>query len=160
MSQIGRFDSVVRHRVHQTFDRGIVGDMVQDDGALGAIRSGDVFDRRVVLVIGVGVFVVEDGVGPVEKLPWSIDSRVEDHWGDVRGDGLVGVRGGVVHICQDAWGIGAVDFVEEDAVDGDVFWSVSGPVGIDTDIVGECGVEGFGIACVDVSERLDVGIAV
>ena len=104
MSQIGRFDSVIRHRVHQTFDRGIVGHIVQDDGALGAIRGGDVFDRRVVLVVGVGVFVVEDGVGPEKELPWGIDSRVEDHWGDVRGDGLVGVGGGVVHIFQDARG--------------------------------------------------------
>lgn len=160
MSQIRRFDSVISHRVHQTIDRSIVGHIVQDDGALGTIRGGDVLDRRIVLVISVGVFVVEDGVGPLEELPWGIDPRVEDHWGNIRGNGLVGVGGGVVHICQDARGVGAVDFVEEDAVNRDVLWSVGGPVGIDADVVSECGEGGFGIARVNVPERLDVGVAV
>ncbi len=65
-----------------------------------------------------------------------------------------------MHICHDTRGAAAADFVEEDAVDGDVGWSVVGPIGVDADILGEDGVGGFGEARVDVAERLDVGITV
>ncbi len=99
MRKIRRFDSVIRHRMHQAFDGGILGYIVQDDSALGAIRGGNGFARRIVLVIGVGVLVVEDSVSSVEELPGSIDPRVENHGSDIRGDGLGGVGGGVVYIC-------------------------------------------------------------
>ena len=110
-----RFDPVICHRMHETFNGGILGHIVQDDGALGVIRN--VFDRRVVFVVGVGVLIVENGVGPAEELRWRIDPRVEDHGSNVRGDSCVGIGGCVVHVCQDTRNTSAVDFVEEDAID-------------------------------------------
>ena len=65
-----------------------------------------------------------------------------------------------MHICQDARDGGVVNFIKEDAVDGDVGLSIVGPIGVDADVVGEQGVGGFGVARVDVAERLDVGVAV
>ena len=75
--KIRRFDPVIRHRMHQICDRGTLGHIVQDDCALRVVRNG--FDGRVVLVIGVGVLKVENGVGPIEELRWGIDPRIKDH---------------------------------------------------------------------------------
>ncbi len=131
---------------------------MQDDCALRVSRNG--FDRRVVLVIGVQVLVVENGVCPTEELRRGTDPRIKDHRRNVRGDGCICIGGGVVHIRGDTRGATAADFVEEDAVDGDVGWSVVGPIGVDADIIGEGGVGGLGEARVDVAERLDVCVAV
>ena len=154
--KIRRLDPVINQRVYQALDGSIGGGVVHEDGGLAAIVGGDRTDGRVILVGGVRVLELDDGVGPWEELPRGPDAHVEDHGGDVRGDGFVGVGGGVVHVGQDVGGAGAVDLVEEDAVDGDVGWGVAGPVGVDADVVGEGGVGFLGVAGVDVAERLDV----
>ena len=77
-----------------------------------------------------------------------------------RGDGGVGVGRGVVHICIDGAGVGAIDLVEEDAVDGDVGAGVLGPGGVAADVGRHGAVGAIRIICVDVAERLDVFIAV
>ena len=65
-----------------------------------------------------------------------------------------------MHIRQVGRGVAVGGFVEEDAVDGDVGGRVTGPVGVDADVVAELGVWGAAVACVYVAERLDVRVAV
>lgn len=65
-----------------------------------------------------------------------------------------------MHICVDGAGGGVVDVVEEDARDGDVGFGVALPGSVDTDIGGNGRVSAVREIRVDVSERLDVGVAV
>ena len=65
-----------------------------------------------------------------------------------------------MHVGVDGAGGGAVDVVEEDAVDGDVGAGVVGPGGVDADVGRHGAVGAPSVISVDVAERLDVLVAV
>ena len=135
--EIRRFDAVVYERMYPAFDGSVGGDVVHENRGLIAIALGDRIDRRVVQVSRGAVFELDDGVGPLKVLRRGFDANVEDDGGDIRRNGLVGIRGGVVHICQDAWGAAAARFVEEYAVDCDVVWLIASPFSVDANVVDE-----------------------
>ena len=113
------------------------------------------------MIVRVAILELDYGIGPFKVLRCrGYLSHVEYYGRYVGGDGRAGVVGGVVHICQVGRGVAVGGFIKEDAVDGDVGGRVTGPVGVDADVVGELGVRGAAIACVYVAKRLDVRVAV
>ena len=150
--------------MHQTLHIRISSRVVHYNGALVSIRAGDRVDRRNIGVGRLCVLEFNHRVAVAEEPGWRQAAGVEDDGGDVGGDLGVGVGGCVVHVCGDGGGAGSghgvVDVVEKDAGYGDVGFGVAGPGCVCVDVGDYPGVGALGELCVDVAERLHIGVAV
>lgn len=133
-AKVDRLYTLLCHCVHPTLDICRARSVVDYNSGLTVEARLEGIDGRRVFVELERIFILHHGVAVIKQFRRCRRTRVEDDWRDCRRDLGVCIPGCFLVVGVYGAGSGVVDFIEENATDGDVGLGVRGPFGVDVDL--------------------------